>query len=150
MTIIEISLKMNIIDISGGSKHQRKLCNSVIKYMIKKLLPRHRTLQVNVELTNIQDDATGYCMIGDNNREFYIEIDKKLNIKDMVVAICHEMIHVKQYARKEISDWNGLDQPKWKNNLISKDCGYWDWPWEKEAYSLEYQFADECWEKNII
>ena len=63
---------MNTVEISGGYKYQRKLCDSVINYTIKKLLPRLRTLEINVELKNKPNDATGYCMIGDNNREFYI------------------------------------------------------------------------------
>ena len=116
---------MNTVEISGGHKYQRKLCDSVINYTIKKLLPRLRTLEINVELTNILDDATGYCMIGDNNREFYIEIDKKLNLKDMVLTICHEMVHVKQYARNEKAI-------------------------ESEACCLEPKLALECWENNII
>lgn len=116
---------MNTVEISGGYKYQRKLCDSVINYTIKKLLPRLRTLEINVELTNIPDDATGYCMIGDNNREFYIEIDKKLNLKDMVLTICHEMVHVKQYARNEKAI-------------------------ESEACRLEPKLALECWENNII
>ena len=116
---------MNAVEISGGHKYQRKLCDSVINYTIKKLLPRLRTLEINVELTNILDDATGYCMIGDNNREFYIEIDKKLNLKDMVLTICHEMVHVKQYARNEKAI-------------------------ESEACRLEPKLALEYWKKNII
>ena len=64
-------------------------------------------------------------MIGDNNREFYIEIDKKLNLKEMVLTICHEMVHVKQYARNEKAI-------------------------ESEACRLEPKLALECWENNII
>ena len=117
---------MNTVEISGGYKYQRKLCDSVINYTIKKLLPRLRTLEINVELTNILDDATGYCMIGDNNREFYIEIDKKLNLKDMVLTICHEMVHVKQYVRNEL----GINDNHDGQN-------YFELPYEKEAYRLQ-------------
>jgi len=141
---------MNYVEVIGGTKKQRALAEDVAFWCIEKMMPKMKTLEIEIQLSKLEDDRYGSCMEEDRNRVFHLEISKNCDRDEFITSICHEMIHVKQYARKEISDWNGLDQPKWKNNLISKDCGYWDWPWEKEAYSLEYQFADECWEKNII
>ena len=41
----------------------------------------------------------------EDNRTFEIEINKDIGIKELVTTICHEMVHVKQYARNEMT-WN--------------------------------------------
>ena len=93
-------LNMNLVAVEGGNKTQREICEKVVHYMIGKLMPRMRTLDIEVQLKNLTGDAVGFCMMEENNRQFTIEADRKLGIKDLVTTICHEMIHVKQYARK--------------------------------------------------
>ena len=85
-------------------------------------------------------------MMCDDNRTFELEIDKKINLQNLVTTICHEMIHVKQYARNEI---NGIDLC-WKGRNIPKDTDYWNLPWEKEAYRLQKKYADEIWESDLL
>ena len=89
---------MNFVEVNGGNKVQKEICHKVVGHMIKKLLPRFRTLDITVDLVKIKSDAVGFCMMLDTNRNFNIELDKGLGIKDMVQALCHEMVHVKQYA----------------------------------------------------
>ena len=141
---------MNFIEVNGGNKVQREICHKVAAHMIKKLLPRFRTLDITVNLVTIKSDAIGFCMMQDTNREFEIELDKKIGIKDMVQALCHEMVHVKQYARNEMNDGIVKGRAKWKNKFIKEDTNYWDLPWEKEAYRMEKKLADDVWENNII
>ena len=43
-------------------------------------------------------------MMEDDNRTFIIEINKDIGIKELVTTVCHEMVHVKQYARNEMTD----------------------------------------------
>ena len=89
-------------------------------------------------------------MMTDDNRTFEIEIDKKQNIKTLVTTICHEMVHVKQYAKKEMDDGIRSGSARWKNTQISFDTEYYDLPWEKEAYRLQDKLAEECWKSNLI
>ena len=93
---------MNLVAVEGGNKTQREICEKVVHYMIGELMPRMRTLDIEVQLKNLTGDAVGFCMMEENNRQFTIEADRKMGIKDLVTTICHEMIHVKQYARKEM------------------------------------------------
>ena len=74
--------------------------------------------------------------------QFEIEIDKKLSIKEMVTALCHEMVHVKQFARKEMVDGIETGVARWKSKKISLDTNYWDLPWEKERH-IE-------WKRNLL
>jgi hypothetical protein len=48
-------------------------------------------------------------------------------------TLAHEMVHIKQYLRKEI-DWN---LSTWKGKKGFEDIDYWDAPWEIEARKLQ-------------
>lgn len=141
---------MNIVEITGGKKFQRDIAENVIWYMIRKLMPRHRTLDILVELVDIKCDAVGFCMMQNSNREFCIEIDKKQSLKDFVTTIVHEMIHVKQWVRNEMDDGCSGKPARWKSKIIPADTDYYDLPWEKEAYRLQDKYALEIWENEII
>ena len=68
----------------------------------------------------------------------------------MVQAVCHEMVHVKQYARNEMNDCIVNGRAKWKTKFIAQDTNYWDLPWEKEAYRMEKKLADDVWKNGVI
>ena len=102
------------------NKTQREICHKVVAHMIGQLLPRFRTLNIAVNLVTIKSDAIGFCMMQETNRDFEIELDKKLGIKEMVQALCHEMVHVKQYARNEMNDGIVKGKARWKKQSILK------------------------------
>ena len=137
---------MNIITVTGGNKFQREIAEKTVNFIIDKLLPRFRTLEIEVILKKMNDDAVGYCMMQDTNREFEIECSRDLTLKDLVTTICHEMVHVKQYARKEMSD-NGFT---WKKKQINEKTPYFDLPWEKEAYKMQDKLAQQVWDADIL
>jgi len=143
-------VRMNLVEANGGNKTQRDIAIKVVNYLCKRLMPRVRTLNIEIQFRNIKSDAIGYCMMTDDNRTFEIEIDKKQNIKTLVTTICHEMVHVKQYAKKEMDDGIRSGSARWKNTQISFDTEYYDLPWEKEAYRLQDKLAEECWKSNLI
>jgi uncharacterized alpha/beta hydrolase family protein len=138
---------MNELYVFGGKKKEREVAEAVVAWSLKKLMPRMRTLSVTVQFNKL--DAYGYCMMGDNNREFVLDINKGLNLPDLISTIVHEMIHVKQYARKELRyDRNGNQM--WKKSRVSANTAYMDEPWEKEAYRLEKKLSMECfWDLDV-
>lgn len=137
---------MLIVDVTGSNKTKRDIAYNVVHYMIKHLMPRLRNLEVEVKFSKMTDDAVGYCMQLDNNRQYQIEISKDLNIKDLVMTVCHEMVHVKQYVRNEMRE----GQMVWKKKEIAKDTKYYDLPWEKEAYAMQAKLAKQCWKEGIF
>ena len=55
-----------------------------------------------------------------------------------LIALAHEMIHVKQYARGELKDYLRVNKSKWKGEIIDpQEVDYWDQPWEIEAHGRE-------------
>jgi len=142
---------MNAVEIIGGTKFEKKVALTAVQFCLKTLLPRYRTLDITVRLRNIKTDAIGYCMMLDHDREFEIEIQKGMKLKDFVSTICHEMVHVKQYAKHEMNEeLTDSGRAKWKGSFIKAGTKYYDLPWEKEAYRLQDKLADEIWENNLI
>jgi hypothetical protein len=137
---------MNLIEVTGGNKYQRELAEKTVAFCIKELLPRFRTLDITIKLRKLPEGNYGYCMMGDNNREFELEINRDLPLKDFITTLTHEMVHVKQYARKEM-DANTM---RWKKGRVAQGTDYMDLPWEKEAYRLEDKLALKLWNANIL
>lgn len=123
---------MNHVDVTGGKPYQRKRVESVVQFCIKMLMPRMQTLYITVKLKDLKGSAYGYCLCEDN-RTFELEIDSKLPLRKLLTTVAHEMVHVKQYARKELKqDYN------WQGKTYSPEkVSYWDQPWEIEAHGRE-------------
>lgn len=137
---------MNLLEVTGGKKAERAIAQETVEWCLKKMLPRHRTIDITVEFKKI--DAYGYCMEEDGNgRIFTLTINKGLGLFDLVSTICHEMVHLKQYARRELRYVNG--NTMWKKKAYN-EVDYWDAPWEKEAFKLEKKLAVECFETMTV
>lgn len=138
---------MNELEIIGGTKAQKELVTKVVGWYLKKALPRVRTLDITVRLTKCmqKSGAYGYCLEGDSNRHFEIEIDKNLRLFDFVSTLLHELTHLKQYARKEMV-FQPDGRTRWKKKVYPLTVSYEESPWEKEAFRNEKQLAIECFE----
>ena len=136
-----------IVCVSGSNKDKRVIAENAVIWSIKKLgLSRLSSLNIDVKLKKMKEGEFGYCSIGDTIREFSLDINSNVSIKDLVATIIHEMVHVRQFARKEM-DTDGM---RWKSRNIPENTDYMDLPWEKEAYRLEEKYVKEIWESNII
>lgn len=145
--------KMNFVSARGGKQYQRNIAVTTVHQMIAELLPRFRTLDIEVVFRTFkkEEGAVGFCGMTDNNRTFEIEIDKKMGITELVTTLCHEMVHVKQYARNEMTDeCVQFGAATWKGRKVSPKVGYYDLPWEKEAYRLQDRLALMVWESGEI
>ena len=132
---------------TGSTKDKRALAEKTVIWSIEKLgLKRMTSLNIDVKLKKMAEGEFGLCEVGDNIREFVITVNKDVSLKDFVSTIIHEMVHVKQFARKEMSVY-GM---RWKSKNISEKTDYMDLPWEKEAYRMEEKLVKLIWEENIL
>lgn len=123
---------MNYVDVTGGKPYQRKRVESVVQFCIKMLLPRMQTLDITVKLKDLKGSAYGYCL-SETERTFEIEVDKNLPLRTLLTTVAHEMVHVKQYARKQLRE-----NYNWQGKLYKPEkVSYWDQPWEIEAHGRE-------------
>ena len=133
--------KSNSIFISGGRVSERLLIEECTKWCIKRLLPRFRTIDLKIRVKEMEDMGCCY-QLNDNSRQFKITIKKGLSLFDLISTICHEMVHLKQYARKELRWCNKTSNRMWKKSVYN-DVSYDNQPWEREAYRLEKRLAIE-------
>lgn len=97
-----------------------------------------KNITLKIKLKTKSEDM-GSCLILSENlsgspREFEIILKKYTKIEKMISTLAHEMVHLKQFAKKELND--GLT--KWKGcDVDSDNINYHDLPWEVEATCLE-------------
>jgi len=133
----------NTIKVSGGLAKQRVIAEHVAAHCITTLLPRHRSLWIEIDFRNLsEDNVLGYCYQNDHN--FYtLEIDKIQKVYDLILTTCHEMVHVKQGVRGELTEkhlrqfWKGKEHRDTNSNSSMGPKQ----PWEREAWDMQEELA---------
>tara|TARA_B110000503_G_scaffold93571_1_gene141111 strand:+ start:6351 stop:6734 length:384 start_codon:yes stop_codon:yes gene_type:complete len=106
----------------GGTKTERKLVTEALWFAKDYWLPRHRKLAVDVEISPTLA-AEADVLEGDEDREYEIRVRKGLGREDLITAIFHEFVHIKQAVLREFPMFEPSDIP------------YLDRPWEIEAFA---------------
>ena len=73
-----------------------------------------------------------------------MSIDTALDVERLIIALAHEMVHVKQYARGQITHGKNLNSRFWMGTKIRGH--YYDLPWEVEAFSKERVLANKVFQ----
>jgi hypothetical protein len=76
------------------------------------------------------------CVDYHSQKRITIEIDAGLSNEKMLTIIAHEMVHVKQYIKKELTE-SKSELQLWKGKKILEDTPYHRCPWELEAYKKQ-------------
>ena len=139
------------VRITGGSKFQREVVYKVIGWTIRRLkLSRMSSLDIHVILRKLRG-VDGYCSMEDDERRiFTIEARKSLKLRQLIMTLIHEMVHVKQFVRNEMDDFPINGRHRWKSGTVQRNVSYYDLPWEKEAMRLQEKLTDEFWREDLI
>lgn len=131
------------IEIKGKAKH---MCKAEIKfataffatYIMGERLAKNLDIEIVFEdLGNLE----GVCNPVDTERRprsFEIGMRPNMQRYKLLQCLAHEMVHVKQYARGELS--SELITAKWQGKtfkLTNSMEDYLNWPWEVEAYGRD-------------
>lgn len=132
------------IDIRGKAK---SVCKAEIKFatffFAKYLMGERLIKNIDVELV-FEDQggsAEGHCFPTEHSRKpraFEIGVSPSMSRRKILQCIAHEMVHVKQYAKGELS--NQLVTAKWQGKtykITNSLEDYLNWPWEIEAYGRD-------------
>ena len=147
-----------IVEVEGYRKQNLTLSRAIgnaVEFYGEVLLGKRmaKNVHVMVKLTkNLKkkEQAYGFCHITDDSlsrpREFMIELDSSMkhSFGQILTWLAHEMVHLKQFVRKELWDYE-TGQVQWKSRTFNR-TRYDDQPWEKEAYRLEgelYEMFEE-------
>ena len=154
-----------MIEVEGYRSHNRKLYQAVgnaAMFYGEVLLGKRmaNNIYLTIKLTRKlkqKEQAYGFCHITDDSlsrpREFMIELDASMNYRfnDILTWLAHEMVHLKQFVRKELWDYES-GSVQWKSRRFVRSPEYDDQPWEKEAYRLEgelYEMFEEWYYVNV-
>jgi hypothetical protein len=141
---------MNYINVIGSTKKKRALAESAVTFCISELMPRMRTLEIEIVIKNLKNEGVaGWCYEGDGNRDFYIDVDKNLDDEELVETVCHEMVHVWQGATRKMKDLP-FGRKMYMGKVYDDTTAYDDEPWEIEAYAMQGDLLEKFKEEYVI
>jgi hypothetical protein len=115
----------------------------MVEFCVKLLMPRMKTLEINVHIKDFkEDDSYGYAIATNEAcdirpREFDVDINKHTKLRRLLETVAHEMVHVKQFARGELYQSSVTAKHRWQGNWQRGEKHYYDLPWEIEAHGRE-------------
>lgn len=137
---------MHITLINVPSKYNTdELFNAIVFYG-EKLMSKRMLLGIELRIVFVPKLEAHYDIVGDcgwedgniRPREFKIRLDADMGKRKMLIALAHEMVHIKQYAKCEMRDMMRRSDTKWFRETVNLDSvNYWDLPWEIEAHGRE-------------
>lgn len=125
------------------NKRLKILLAEAAEFFAKELM--HPSLVRNLVVTIKLKRMTGFygeCFTTQKNkqkkpRKFMINISP--HKEDPVYILAHEMVHVKQFAKQELSDCLTY----WKSRKVREGTPYAELPWEKEAYGVDHALFEK-------
>lgn len=127
-----------------------KFIREATEFYLQRLLPPSKYSKLIIDVVGRDIiDSEGSCEPDDKNR-YIIEIKKGMPLELSLITLAHEIVHVKQYALKELKVIYVKDDlvDVWKGKRY-RNVDYIDQPWEQEAFSLDedlyYDFLSECY-----
>ena len=64
-----------------------------------------------------------------------MSIDTALDIERLIIALAHEMVHVRQMAKGILKTKNG--SKFWSGRRVGRNVKYLDQPWEQDAFERQ-------------
>ena len=133
------------LDIVGvENEEQGVLIRDVIEQSLDTLMPRRRNpVFIDCHIALDEDMGDAEAMVhqeGDDT--FFLAISQSAlegSVDDFVTLLIHEMVHVRQYIRKQIVEkpYNSFQE-------------YINLPYEQEAYRLQEELLDEIKAKVFV
>jgi hypothetical protein len=157
----------------GGTKQQKEATKRCVSYCANKLLSKQmlNNIRIDVHLKNWKGRVLyGQCWYEDCNirpRHFKINVNRNLHSSLFLSTLCHEMIHVRQYAKGQIRDrykpeyhtqwvkedltpshFHHKDKVVYSINAAQRTFGEKE-PWEAEAKLLEWELFSSMIEDGV-
>ena len=136
-----------LLHVKGSNKAVRKLVEHATWYYAEKLMGKRLmgSLDITINLKKnllSKEGNEGSAIWEDDSyrpKEFIIELDTTVKIRNLLITLAHEMVHVKQWAKDEMYEYmNVAGVVRFKGEKIHLELtDYWDYPWEIEAYGKQ-------------
>jgi hypothetical protein len=114
---------------------EQYIANLIVGLKLHRLTSRVVTIEF---MNTLDDECMGLCL-GDSD-ESHVWIAKrscglKITFLEQMITLAHELVHVKQYIRKELTYNSRTEGFIWKGRNAA-GYKYENQPWEKEAIGL--------------
>jgi hypothetical protein len=133
------------IDIRSRSQSKRAMVTKVCEFFIKELRLKSSKYQLTIFVEpHLKRDHHMKGMVAKvGERDLTMFIDSAMNIQDTIECLAHEMVHVKQFARGQLS--YDIKPTKTHTLWMGKrhQVDPYESPWELEAYSKEKVLANK-------
>ena len=138
-----------IVTIKGGKKYQKEWVDSITRYCTKRLMSTRLFNLMDVTVKLKKDLFHREGLYGDAEPEdwddyrpklFIVRVDSSLRLRPMLQTLCHELVHVSQYAKGDMREVQkkGVMCTRFKGEYYPQDSTrYWFQPWEVQANGLE-------------
>ena len=136
-----------LLHVKGSNKATRKLVELAAWFFAEKLMGKRLmgSLEITINLKKnllTKEGNEGSAIWDDDGfrpREFIIELDTTVKIRNLLITHAHEMVYVKQWAKNEMYEYvNIMGMVRFKGEKIHLELtDYWDYPWEIEAYGKQ-------------
>ena len=135
-----------LIHVKGSNKTTRKIVKLAAWWYAEKLMGKRLIagLDININLKKTlldKDGSEGTAIWEDESirpKEFTIVLDSGCAIRNILITLAHEMVHVKQWAKGEMYEYVERDMVRFNNTKFNmSNINYWDYPWEIEAFGRQ-------------
>ena len=135
-----------LLHVKGSDNKTRKLVKTAAWWDAEKLMGKRllRSLEITINLKkNLldKDGHEGTAIWEDDNirpKEFTISLDSTCTIRNILITLAHEMVHIKQWAKGEMYEYAEQDMVRFnKTKFNMANIDYWDYPWEIEAFGRQ-------------
>lgn len=126
---------MLFFDIQGATKSQERICKDVLSWYTEMFLSDY-DFDITIEHSYVKEHSAMMHVSGklEEPREFTIEVHKYLNGKEYIMTLIHEMIHIEDYIKGNLTEQDG--KRYWKG-VFYESADYDNQPWEIRASKLE-------------
>lgn len=131
------------IQIPGRKSATKSLIEVGVKFLAKELKLERSTYRLDIITDPGMSTKDGIRGVVHKMGPKYLVmiIDSKLDYERLLVTLSHEMVHVKQYAKGQVKASRSCKTHYWMGKQVRK--GYYEQPWEIEAYSKERVLANK-------
>lgn len=139
------------VNVTGGNAAQRKQVKALASWLMFKLLREKKAqtidLDIKLERNLVEKEQNfGSVEMWENDRnptDFFVRLDCTVPLEVMLVTLCHEAVHVRQYATGQLLDYSTKPRIRFRNKQYGVDLHYDRQPWEIEAHRLQQPLYDE-------
>ena len=128
------------LTISGKpSKVSTKTVRAAIAFYADYLMFDHDEVDVYLDFERgfAKNQKVEADCVNDDGNDFTVTVDADMGERKTLIALAHEMVHVKQFAQDDFAFNERRRTFRFGGKSYPEDMNYWEKPWEIEAFGRE-------------